>query len=252
MVPPENCPQKNRIQEAVRKVFQATEIEHMVPRSSVICNEWYNLTVTRARTNSEKNNKTPYDYVISSANKDKQKQLLKNAEEIFGKDSLKYNIFTSPNARKLIDSKRNLNRTSYIARCARYVCLLRFGWLDDNGRDPINEPNHQVNRRYLVSNGGITHRLRKAWNLNELLHDNPLSKEEWSHLGDEEKNDINADRRRKNRQDLRHHAIDAMVLSCTLPWAANSPVSTGGWFYLNKSGSFSELVCRVFGPYFFV
>jgi hypothetical protein len=206
------------------------------------------VTVTRRATNDDKGTSTPYEFVLRDANEAAREIIIKNARDIFGEDSLKFKIFTSPDARSLIDSSANLTRTAYIARCVRYVCLLKFGWLTDDGRDPLQEPGHEVNHRYLVSNGGITHRLRKAWQLDELLHDDKMSDEAWKALTDEEKDELIAQRRQKNRQDLRHHALDAMVLSCTLPWAASSPAYAGGWCHLDpQDGSVSSVACPIFG-----
>lgn len=249
LVPPADDQRRGAYLKAARQALHETEIEHMVPQSKTVCDEWFNVTVTRRGTNEAKGAMIPYEFVLRDAGDSARAQLIAHAKEIFGEDSLKFKIFTSPDARSLIDSSANLNRTAYIARCVRYVCLLKFGWLTTDGRDPLQEPGHEVNTRYLVSNGGITHRLRKAWQLDELLHEDQLSDEEWQKLNDEEKDLIIAGRRQKNRQDLRHHALDAMVLACTLPWAASSPAHAGGWCHLDsQDGSVSSVACPIFGP----
>jgi hypothetical protein len=248
LVPPADDQRRDAYLSAARRALYETEIEHMVPQSNIICDEWFNVTVTRHGTNDAKKAMIPYEFVLRDADDSRREHLVQHAKDIFGEDSLKFKIFTSPDARSLIDSSANLNRTAYIARCVRYVCLLKFGWLTADGRDPLQEPGHEVNTRYLVSNGGITHRLRKAWQLDELLHEDQLSDEEWHKLNDQEKDAIVAGRRQKNRQDLRHHALDAMVLACTLPWAASSPVHAGGWCHLDpQDGSVSSVACPIFG-----
>lgn len=248
LVPPADDNRRAAYLNAARRALNDTEVEHMVPQSRLVCDEWFNVTVTRRTTNSAKNDRIPYEFVLRDADEATRERIIKNAQEVFGEDSLKFKIFTSPDARNLIDSSANLNRTAYIARCVRYVCLLKFGWLTADGRDPLQEPGHDVNTRYLVSNGGITHRLRKAWQLDELLHDDELSDEEWGKLTDEERDVVIAKRRQKNRQDLRHHALDAMILCCTLPWAASSPVYAGGWCHLDpQDGSVSSVACPIFG-----
>lgn len=248
LIPPADDGRRAAYLTAARRALNETEIEHMVPQSNLVCDEWFNVTVTRRATNEAKGPRTPYEFVLRDADEATREIIIKNARDIFGEDSLKFKIFTSPDARSLIDSSANLTRTAYIARCVRYVCLLKFGWLTDDGRDPLQEPGHEVNQRYLVSNGGITHRLRKAWQLDELLHDDKMSDEAWKALTDEEKDELIAQRRQKNRQDLRHHALDAMVLSCTLPWAASSPDYAGGWCHLDpQDGSVSSVACPIFG-----
>ena len=69
---------------------------------------------------------------------------------------------------------------------------------------------------FQVTNGQLTSRLRKAWGLNQILHPLPPGKR-WDELTDEEQNQFTE----KNRGDLRHHSLDAMVIACTLPWLAH-------------------------------
>ena len=49
--------------------------------------------------------------------------------------------------------------------------------------------------------------------LNQLLNPLPPGKS-WENLSEEEREQ----QQQKNRGDHRHHAIDAMVIACTLPW----------------------------------
>ncbi len=248
LVPPTDDPRRKGYMKAARSAFMSTEVEHMVPQSAIVCDEWYNVTVTRRTTNEAKGKSTPYEFVLRDADEVTRARLIKHAADLFGESSLKYKIFTSPDARSLIDPSVHLQQTAYIARCVRYVCLLKFGWLTAEGRDPLQEKGHAVNDRYLVSNGGLTHRLRKAWKLDELLHDDRMSDEVWAALSDEEKEKLTSERRQKNRQDLRHHALDAMIVSCTLPWAANSADYVAGWCHLDpQDGSVSSVRCPIFG-----
>lgn len=248
LVPPTGDPRRSSYLSAARTALSSVEVEHMVPQSTVVCDDWYNVTVTRRATNEAKGNRIPYEFVLRDADEARRKILEAHAEGIFGKDSLKYKIFTSPDARTLIESTAHLQRTAYIARCVRYVCLLKFGWLTEDGRDPLQEKGHGVNQRYLVSNGGLTHRLRKAWKLDELLYDDRMTDEEWDALSQEDRDALMAQRRRKNRQDLRHHVLDAMLVSCTLPWAVNSPDYAGGWCHLDpEDSSVTSVRCPIFG-----
>jgi CRISPR-associated endonuclease Csn1 len=77
---------------------------------------------------------------------------------------------------------RNLNDTRYISRLAgEYLGTLYGGKIDADGT-----------LRVQVSSGGMTAYLRGEWKLNEILND-----------GNE-----------KNRNDHRHHAVDAVVVAC--------------------------------------
>jgi hypothetical protein len=69
---------------------------------------------------------------------------------------------------------------------------------------------------FQVTNGQITSRLRKAWSLNQILHPLPPGVK-WIDLPEAEQNQMTE----KNRGDLRHHSLDAMVIACTLPWLAH-------------------------------
>ena len=44
-------------------VFSRLEIEHLVPRTPVVCNEWFNLTVTLHSTNAQKRKRTPFQWL---------------------------------------------------------------------------------------------------------------------------------------------------------------------------------------------
>jgi len=187
------------------------DIEHLVPRTIVDCNEFYNLTVAHVKCNRElKNERIPF---VAFANTPEWPKLKANAERCF--TGRKLEIFLSPNAEELIEQKADLQHTAYIARVIRHISLLQLGWLNDEGRDPTPEKQNPA-LRFQVTNGQLTSRLRKAWGLNQVLH--PLVPgKRWDALTDEEQKQFTG----KNRGDLRHHALDAMVIACTLPWLAH-------------------------------
>jgi CRISPR-associated endonuclease Csn1 len=221
-----------------RSMFPRLEVEHLVPRSPVVCNEWFNLTVTLNATNAQKRKRTPFQWLFM----DKDglpsdldwERIRKNAEERFNEKSLKYQVFTSPDGAKLVEenAKKSIQQNAYIARCLREACLIIFGkewldWTDGAGRDPRLLTNNRASKSYLTTNGVITARLRGAWHLTEILWPKPerLNDAEWDKLTEEEKSPLKAKykverelRALKNRQDHRHHAIDAMVISCAVPW----------------------------------
>jgi CRISPR-associated endonuclease Csn1 len=193
-------------------VFKEAEIEHIVPRSRVDCNEFYNLTVAHQGCNKKKDNRTPWEAFHEASD---WEALRKNAEDCFGLGSLKYRLFTNPDAQNLIEEKSDLQHTAYIARVIRHISLIQLGWLNDEGRDPTPEKQNPA-LGFQVTNGQLTSRLRKAWGLNQILHPLPPGKR-WDELSDEEQKQFTE----KNRGDLRHHALDAMVIVCTLPWLAH-------------------------------
>jgi 5-methylcytosine-specific restriction endonuclease McrA len=195
-------------------VFKEAEIEHIVPRSRVDCNEFYNLTVAHADCNKKKDNRTPWEAFGQTAD---WEALRKNAEECFGLGSMKYKLFTNPDAQDLVEEKSDLQHTAYIARVIRQAALIQLGWLGEDGRDPTGLKDPQKTAwKFQVTNGQLTSRLRKAWGLNQILHPLPADKK-WDDLSEQEQQQFTE----KNRGDLRHHALDAMVIACTLPWLAH-------------------------------
>ncbi|MCX8092314.1 MAG: hypothetical protein N3I86_15500, partial [Verrucomicrobiae bacterium] len=208
------------------------DIEHLVPRSVVDCNEFYNLTIGHVRCNREfKGDRTPFQ---AFGHTDRWPLLRDNAEKCF--KGRKLEIFLSENAEQLIEQKADLQHTAYIARVIRHVALIQLGWTGDDGRDPTIIKGNKPSSSFQVTNGPLTSRLRQAWGLNHILHPLPEGKR-WDDLTDAEK----AQMQQKNRGDLRHHALDAMVIACTLPWLAHRTVGatdpeTGehGWWQLDE------------------
>ncbi len=187
------------------------DIEHLVPRSTVDCNEAYNLTVAHIQCNRErKGDQTPYAAFSGTS---LWSDIQRNAEQCF--TGRKLEIFLSPNAEELVEQKADLQHTAYIARVIRHVALTQLGWLGEDGRDPTPERQNAA-LRFQVTNGQLTSRLRKAWGLNQILHPLPPGKR-WDELSEPEQKQFTE----KNRGDLRHHALDAMVIACTLPWLAH-------------------------------
>jgi hypothetical protein len=188
------------------------DIEHLVPRSVVDCSEFYNLTVGHLDCNrNRKGDKTPY---AAFHHQPEHWAMLKdNAEKCFKGRKLK--IFLSDKAEELVEQKADLQHTAYIARVIRHIALIQLGWLADDGRDPTPEKQNAA-LSFQVTNGQLTSRLRKAWGLNQILHPLPTGKR-WDDLTEAEQKQM----QEKNRGDLRHHALDAMVISCTLPWLAH-------------------------------
>lgn len=187
------------------------DIEHIVPRACIDSNEFSNLTVAHAKCNRElKRDRTPFAAFGAT---EVWEGIKANAEKHF--HGLKLQLLLSPTAENLIQQKTDLQHTAYIARVIRHVTLIQLGWLNDSGRDPTpDRQNHAL--RFQVTNGQLTSRLRKAWGLNHLLHPLPPGRR-WEDLTGVEQ----AEFANKNRGDLRHHALDAMVIATTLPWLAH-------------------------------
>lgn len=176
------------------------EIEHIVPEKRSLSNEWTNLTVAHISCNKGKGNRTPYE---AYGQDDRWPLLTKFAGEHFSPS--KRDIFLSSNADDLIIQRRTLAQTAYIAKELRKITLVSLGWLDPEGRDPSSQKGFYS---YQVTNGAITAALRQEWGLNAVLYKVGKGKSE------EEREKLAI----KNRSDIRHHALDAMVISATIPW----------------------------------
>lgn len=196
-------------------LFSTADIEHLVPQSRVDCNEYYNLTIAHIKCNRElKGNRTPYE---AFHNKPNWPAIQENARQCFkGK---KLELFLSPEAETKIEEKADLQHTAYIAKAARHVALIQLGWLGEDGRDPTPEKQNPA-LRFQVTNGQLTHRLRQAWGLNQILHPLP-AREVWDAMPPEQQEEEKQKAAEKNRGDLRHHALDAAVIASTLPWLAH-------------------------------
>lgn len=196
-------------------LFTEADIEHLVPRSRVDCNEFYNLTVAHITCNREiKKHRTPYE---AFSHLPQWEHIESNARKCF--KNRKLELFLSPDAESKIEEKADLQHTAYIARAVRHVTLIQLNWLGKDGRDPVIE-RQSPSLRFQVTNGQLTGRLRRAWGLNQILH--PLtSREQWDAMTPEQQQESREKTAQKNRGDLRHHALDAMVIASTLPWLAN-------------------------------
>ena len=265
------------LQPIISSADETIEVEHIVPYRRVFCNEFYNKTVAHRDCNATKGNQTPYEAFAHNPNwpvrwsnekdLDDPDTIVGNARRCFRrefhfsyqhmakingktvmrskKDSAvnsktKLDLFISPNAEALVEEKSDVVQTAYIAKVLRHVCLLEFDrpnqrWLNEDGTDPTDEKGNHPSQCYLVTNGSLTSRLRKAWGLNQILHPLPPGKK-WDDLTDEEKTQLTE----KNRGDLRHHSLDAMVIACTLPWLAHrthgakDSFGRPGWWWLDE------------------
>ncbi|MBC8245378.1 MAG: hypothetical protein H8E20_13390 [Verrucomicrobia bacterium] len=219
------------------------DIEHMVPRHRVDSSEWINLTVGHLKCNRTiKGERTPFEAFGRASN---WPELKDHAEQCFR--GRKLEIFLSPDAESLLESKADLQHTAYIARVSRHIALLQYNWLGNDGRDPTPEKQNPA-LSFQVTNGHLTSRLRRAWGLNQILHP-MIDGRRWEDLSEEEQEQF----KQKNRGDHRHHALDAMVIACTLPWMAHrgaqardSHTGEDGWWHLDEATQRIKAINPVF------
>ncbi|MGI9345574.1 MAG: type II CRISPR RNA-guided endonuclease Cas9 [Gammaproteobacteria bacterium] len=163
------------------------EIEHLLPYSRTLDDGIFNKVLSTPQANRDKGNRTPYEAFANrpdydwEAIKERVKHLPKPCRWRFNEDAMKkYEEESGFLARQL-------NDTRYIGRLAKdylkSIC-------------PYNKID--------VVTGRLTSDLRHVWGLNSVLSD---------HNQNAQQNSEEPQKASKNRNDHRHHAIDAVVLA---------------------------------------
>ena len=173
------------------------EIEHIVPRSRGGSDAVVNYVLTTHGANKEKGDRTPHEWLSQTAGWDAYVNRVRSRSLVLR--NKKVQLLISPNAEELVERYTALAETAWIAKLAQTIVGLHFGWrngVDGEGR-----------KRVTVISGGLTGRIRRKYGLNRIL--NPDAKDE-------------EEAEKKNRNDDRHHALDAMVISFIPGWARDS------------------------------
>ncbi len=162
---------------------ERTQVEHLIPFSRSLDDSRANKVICTRKANRDKGNRTPYEAFGDSPNGYDWGEIAARAEQLpdyklwrFQKDAMK--IWQQGEGADF--TSRHLNDTRYIGRLAREY-LERICPID----------------KIDVLTGRLTSLLRWHWGLNSVLLDGGES------AG------------RKNRDDHRHHAVDAIVIGMT-------------------------------------
>ncbi|MBI3880159.1 MAG: hypothetical protein HY301_08855 [Verrucomicrobia bacterium] len=174
-------------------------IDHIVPRAKGGPDSALNYILTTRRANDDKLDRTPYEWLSASSGWDAYVERVK--KRITSLRNKKAQLLISPDAETLVERYTALAETAWISKLAQTIIGLRFKW-----------PGGIVNgeRKVIVVSGGLTGRIRRKYKLNSLLNPDAQSEEEAE---------------TKNRNDDRHHALDAMVISFMPNWARNAKYS---------------------------
>ena len=178
------------------------EIDHIVPRSQGGPDAMVNYVLTLRTTNDEKANRTPFEWLSPTNGWNAYENRVKG--KLTALRNKKVRLLLLPEAAELADKYTALAETAWIAKLSQTLAGLHFGWkngVDDQGK-----------KRVVVISGGLTARIRRKYKLNSLLVDDGVSEEDAE----------------KNRDDDRHHALDAMVLAFIPGWARDE--SKQRWF----------------------
>jgi len=158
------------------------DIEHIWPFSRSLDDSFINKTLCCVKENRDvKRNRMPAE-VYSG---DRLAEMLQRVAKFKG-DAVKIKLERFK-AESIPDdfTNRHLSESRYVSRkAAEYVALLYGGYTDEERK-----------RRVHVPSGGLTAWLRREWGMNKIL----------------------SDRDEKERNDHRHHAIDAIIVAQTTP-----------------------------------
>ncbi|MFT6558267.1 type II CRISPR RNA-guided endonuclease Cas9, partial [Sneathiella sp.] len=168
------------------------EIEHILPFSRTLDDSYANKTLATRQANRDKENQTPYDAFGHSPRGYDWQEISKRAAELPKNKQWRF----SPDAMDRFTEfeggflARQLTDTQYISRLAKTYLEAIYG-----GQGYKGAKNHVH-----VIPGRLTADLRHVWGLNSVLRGH---------------NEPESEAQKKNRQDHRHHAIDAIVVACT-------------------------------------
>ncbi|MDD9851504.1 MAG: hypothetical protein OXU94_07025 [Gammaproteobacteria bacterium] len=167
--------------------LESYEIDHIFPREDGGPDAYYNKVLTSRETNQQKGKHLPCEcgFINWSAfgtlvkglplGKSKKKLLLASTRE---------------EAEELVEKYTGLSGTAHIARLARDIACLRYGW----------QPGAAGEQQHVfVFSGGLTSKVAKKYGLYKVLGDGSMKYQ-------------------KDRTDHRHHALDAMVISYLRQW----------------------------------
>ncbi|MDO5648378.1 type II CRISPR RNA-guided endonuclease Cas9, partial [Paracoccus sp. (in: a-proteobacteria)] len=179
------CPYTGTMISAAMLFDGSCDIDHILPYSRTLDDSFNNRTICLKSANRDKRNQTPWEawggtskWSIIEAN---LKNLPDGKRWRFQPDAMeKFEGTRDFTARALVD-------TQYLSRLAREYLESLYADALHEGRRPI----------WVVA-GKLTELLRRHWELNSLLPD--------AHRGTS---------KAKNRQDHRHHMIDAAVIGAT-------------------------------------
>jgi len=196
------------------------EIDHIVPREKGGPDAYYNLVLTSRANNQAKGKQTPYEWLgkditqwnkfidyISSFNKSEKNKGDKKTDK-FGLPKKKIRLLISDNPEELLEKYTHLAETAYISRLAQKICHLFFGW---------EQLTKGSERKVFVVTGNFTSRIRNIFELNQILEGEETNEEDSnSETNDQdESTDSKQNKKKKNRDNPRHHALDSLIISIT-------------------------------------
>lgn len=180
-------------------LLETYQVDHIVPLSNEISTDsYYNKVLCTMKANQEKGDQTPYLWLSNSDRWPEFLDRITSKNSRYGKK--KRDLLTRSDAEELVSNYNGLAETAYIARLAQQIVSLYFGWGLGTRADA---------RQIFVNDGKVTAKIRKIFQLNDLL----LTKEEKEKLEARETAFIQKRDILKNRENKKHHALDAFCIS---------------------------------------
>ena len=194
------------------------DVDHIVPRSQGGPDAMVNYVLAHRRCNEAKGELTPFQWKHGREGWDGYVHRVESQATTLR--NKKVQLLLREDAPELVQRYTALAETAWISRLAQKVVSLHFGWRNGNDKEGV--------KRVTVISGGFTARIRRRYRLNSLL--NPM-KQEWFEEQWEKATKglpLNAEdgaklretitiewesTAEKNRDDVRHHALDAMVIN---------------------------------------
>jgi len=183
-------------------------IDHIVPREAPYNgpDAAVNYVLTTPDANNAKRKRTPFDWFHQDrlGEWDCYKNFI--ASKIGTLGGKKVQLLTRSDAAELVGKYTSLAETAWISKLAQTLVRLHFGWPLEHERGK---------ERVTVVPGGLTGRIRRKYLLNTLLD------ERFKNLATAEIKPEDEEEAEKDRTDLRHHALDAMMISFFPDWMRN-------------------------------
>ncbi|MCX6908403.1 MAG: hypothetical protein NTY01_10215 [Verrucomicrobia bacterium] len=171
-------------------------IDHIVPRAQGGPDAMVNYVLTTSETNEAKGDLTPFEWLHNSPDWNAYVQRVnRRATALRNK---KVQLLTRQDAAELVQRYTALAETAWVSKLAQTIVNLRFGWTNGYDEERV--------KRVIVVSGGLTARVRRKYSLDKLLYTDTTDPEVLA-------------KKVKNREDKRHHALDAMVLTFIPQWA---------------------------------
>ncbi len=163
--------------------YDSCQIDHIFPRTLGGNDALYNKVVCFSIENQDKKGRTPYEWLFSDKERwSEYTNRVINLRTKLGKKKAQLLTLPPDKCEKLIESYNGLAETAQVARVASAITHFICNW---------GMQTKDSRRHVFVENGSTTSKIRNIYSLNKIL-------------GNDSK---------KNRENPKHHALDAICIS---------------------------------------